>query len=164
MVDYQSLSIVLTGIGIIIALTYYALQIRNQNKTRQSQIFMQIHSRWYDKEFWGQWREISSAEWEDYDDYNEKFSFYANPDFGDKLLAISTFFAGMGVMVHRGMIDPGIVDDLVSGVLIRFWEKYRPIYLEIRVRRNWPQYGEWIEYLYNRIKPIAEQQHPELKT
>ena len=34
MVDYQAVSIVLTGIGLIIALTYYALQIRNQNKTR----------------------------------------------------------------------------------------------------------------------------------
>lgn len=31
MVDYQTISIVLTGIGLMLALTYYALQIRNQN-------------------------------------------------------------------------------------------------------------------------------------
>jgi hypothetical protein len=35
---------------------------------------------------------------------------------------------------------------------------------EARVRENWPQLLEWIEYLYNQIKPIVEEQHPELKT
>jgi hypothetical protein len=50
---------------------------------------MQLHSKWYDKEFWGQWREVMMAEWKDYDDYMEKYSFYTNPDYGDKLLAIS---------------------------------------------------------------------------
>jgi len=45
MVDYQAISIVLTGIGLMIALTYYALQIRNQNKTRTAQLLMQVYSR-----------------------------------------------------------------------------------------------------------------------
>jgi hypothetical protein len=34
----------------------------------------------------------------------------------------------------------------------------------MRKRLNYPQYGEWVEYLYNQINPIAEEQHPELKT
>jgi len=40
----------------------------------------------------------------------------------------------------------------------------KPMMVEWRERFNWPQAFEWAEYLYNEIKPIAEQQHPELKT
>ena len=36
-------------------------------------------------------------------------------------------------------------------------------YAEYRVRRNAPMVAEWIEYLYNIIKPIMEAQHPEMK-
>jgi hypothetical protein len=35
--------------------------------------------------------------------------------------------------------------------------------LEYRVRMNYPQRGEYVEYLYNQIKPIVDSQHPELK-
>ena len=37
------------------------------------------------------------------------------------------------------------------------------MYLEYRVRNNWPQAAEHFEYLYNVIKEIAERQYPELK-
>jgi hypothetical protein len=102
------------------------------------------------------------VEWTDYDDYTERYGFYNNPEFGDKMLSISAFFAGIGVLIHRELIDPVLVDDLISGLIISFWEKYRDVYLETRVRRNWPSYGEWVEYLYNVIKPIAEKEHPEI--
>ena len=39
-----------------------------------------------------------------------------------------------------------------------------PYIKERRVRDNYPQMYEHVEYLYNQIKQIAEQQHPELKT
>ncbi len=65
MVNYQTLSIVLTGIGLIIALTYYSLQIRNQNKTRQAQLFMQIYNRWTDPTFQENYLEVTNREWED---------------------------------------------------------------------------------------------------
>jgi hypothetical protein len=161
MIEY--LPLVLTGIGIIVSILYYASILRNANKTRQSQLFMQIHSNWYDPDFWRRWREVTSVQWKDFEEYDEKYGFYNNPDFGDKCLAVTSFFAGIGVLVHRKMIDPYLVDDLIAGMIIAFWEKYREVFKEIRVRRKWPSYGEWVEYLYNVIKPIAEKQHPETK-
>jgi hypothetical protein len=38
------------------------------------------------------------------------------------------------------------------------------MFLERRKRLNSPSIAEWVEYLYNVIKPIVEEQHPELKT
>jgi hypothetical protein len=74
------------------------------------------------------------------------------------------YLEGMDVLVRRGLIDPFLVDDLMSGAIIQFWEKFNPIIMEYRRRRDWPQIGEQIEYLYNQIKPIVERQRRELET
>jgi hypothetical protein len=68
----------------------------------------------------------------------------------------------LGVLVKRGFIDVAIVDDLMSGQVVSFWEKFRPIYVEARRRRNWPQLVEWVEYLYREVKGIMEKQNPTL--
>lgn len=74
MVDYQTISIVLTGLGLMIALIYYSMQIRNQNKTRQAQLFMQIYDRWLDPDFLRYYVRSYKMEYEDLDDFNEKYS------------------------------------------------------------------------------------------
>lgn len=77
---------------------------------------------------------------------------------------MGNFYEGIGVLVKRKLIDVNLVDDLMSGFILRSWEKIEPIIKEFRERENWPQAWEWIEYLYHQIKPIVEEQHPELKT
>ncbi len=49
MADLQTLSLVLTGIGLIIALIYYTLTLRNTNRTRQADMLMRLHSEWGNK-------------------------------------------------------------------------------------------------------------------
>ena len=75
---------------------------------------------------------------------------------------INAYLEGIGVLMKKGLIDPSIVDDLMSGVIIRYWEKYEPLILEYRKRYDWPQSDEYVEYLYNKIKPIASRQRKEL--
>jgi hypothetical protein len=78
---------------------------------------------------------------------------------------IAIFFEGVGVLVKRKLVDPSLVDDLMSDMVLRFWEKFGEPMIKIRqVRDNYPQYFEHVEYLYSVIKPIVESQHPELKT
>ena len=69
----------------------------------------------------------------------------------------------MGVLVNRKLIDVSFVDDLISGLIIRYWEKMEPIIDDAREKMDYPQLAEWTEYLYREIRTIAEEQHPELK-
>jgi hypothetical protein len=62
------------------------------------------------------------------------------------------FFEELGILLHRKLIDISLVDDLFSGPIIRFWEGARPYIEEARKRLNEPQYAEWFEYLYNKMK------------
>ena len=120
---------------------------------------MYMYDRLNDPEFLTHWNEIFSWEWTDYDDF-ENFRSDANRV---SFSSVAIFFEGVGVLVKRKLVDPTLVDDLMSGMLIRFWEKFGEPMIKIRqVRDNYPQYFEHVEYLYNVIKPMVESQHPEL--
>jgi len=77
--------------------------------------------------------------------------------------SVGSYFEGMGVLVNRKLIDVSFVDDLISGLIIRYWEKMEPIIDDAREKMDYPQLAEWTEYLYREIRTIAEEQHPELK-
>ncbi|MCJ7573669.1 DUF4760 domain-containing protein [Candidatus Bathyarchaeota archaeon] len=134
-------------------------------ETRQAQLFMQIYLRWSEKDFVEAYNHIHFIEppvYKDLDDYIEKYV-KNDPEYDLKVTQISALLEGVGVLVNRGLIDVSYVDDLFSGMVIRHWEAIRPSILEWRVRVNEPQSLEWLEYLYNRVKAVAEGQHPELR-
>ena len=151
MVDYQTISIMLTGIGMIIALTYYSLQIRNQNKTRQAQLFMQIFNRFQEVEFRLNFNEVLLREWEDYDDYDSKYGRVTNPKAQAVSSSIGLFFEGLGVILKQGLIDIEVVSQLMSSPVWFYWEKMSPIFMEMRRRMNHPEAMLYAEYLYDEI-------------
>ncbi len=173
----QSVSYIAGAIGVCVAAVYYVLNLRitqrNQelslksqhqaDETRQAQLFMPIYSTFY-SEWWHRARmSFWDAKFDGYDDYVAKYGPQANPDEYILHSRVETYLEGIGVLVKRGLIDPSFVDDLMSSAITTFWEKFGPSWLEYRVRMNHPQRGEYVEYLYNQIKPIVDSQHPELR-
>ena len=163
MVDAQTISIIFAGVSIGLAAIYYMMTLRNQDRTRQTQLFMSLFETYMEESY-----QISEAtmlndwQWNDFEDFMEKYG-YKTENYG-MFVKEGTFLEAIGVLVNRGMIDITLVDDLMSGSILKWWEKFEPVQLEIRERFNWPQNAEWGEYIYKQIKPIVEEQHPELKT
>ena len=164
--DYQTISIVMTGIGMIIALTYYALQIRNQNKTRQAQIYIQIYNKFTDPE-WLE-RYFKSRVWKpkDFEDFvntladirENKTRSYAD------LVSVGATFEGMGVLIKRGFIDPQYVADMMGTLIVEYWNEKEHLYRELRERWNNPRIYQDLEHLYDVVSEIVYKQHPELRT
>lgn len=160
----QAISQVMTAVGVVAAASYYILMVRNTNQnqqltleTRQAQLFMQVYDRWNSSEFIKFWFEFKEADFEEYELGKDR-------ELDIAIRAIGRFLEGIGVLLKRDLIDVALVDDLISGNIVEFWEKSEELVNDLRTRMGYPQYGEWAEYLYNRIKPIVEEQHPELKT
>jgi hypothetical protein len=171
MVDAQTISIIFAGLSIGVAAIYYTLTLSSsqraqklQIETRQAQLFMQTYHKWIDKDLHLVNHKVQAYEWEDFDDFMGKYGPEVDMDAYSDFTRILSYFEGIGVLIKRGLIDPYIVDDLMSMNIIRLWEKYEPLTISMREYLNAPQAGEWWEYLYNTIKPIFEEQHPELKT
>jgi hypothetical protein len=121
---------------------------------------MQIYSQWNSLESGLQFEKCMRMDWGDYGDF---IKYLEDPKEAAGFRMMLRFFEGIGVLVHRELIDVSFVDDLMSGATVRFWEKFNPVIEENRVRTNWPQAVEWFEYLYNQVKPLMMEQHPELK-
>jgi hypothetical protein len=178
MVSMEIFALVLTGVGIMASIIYYANILNNANKTRelqlkaqelatetrQAQLFMQIYSTYHSEEFIKAIDGIMKWEYIDYDDYISKYGSDVNPEAYMMYRKGFGYLEGIGVLVRRGFIDVSLVDDLMSGAIVVFWEKLGPYIVERRKELNWPQIGEQIEYLYNQVKPIAERQRRELTT
>lgn len=148
MVDYQTISIVLTGIGIIVAITYYTLTLRNSNRTRRAQLFMQIMGQFNTPGMAESRRYYFDLEMSSLDDYMKML---ADPEAGRVFMLFGGYLEGIGVLVRRKLIDVEMVVDFIGGVTKHFWEKFSPVFMEYRERMNAPRlYSEW-EYLYNEL-------------
>ncbi len=166
MIDIQTISIVMAGVSVTIAalyniftLRYTRMNLKTTLETRQAQLFMQIYDRFQEKEYLKTVYDVLEGwKWTDYDDFMENYGYPSNPDHWALLLSVGTYYEGIGVLVKRKLIDPTVVDDLMSGPIIYFWEKIAPIMLEYRKRTGWVEWFEWIEYLAKEIKTIRDQQ------
>lgn len=147
MVDYQTISIVLTGIGMMIALTYYALQIRNQNRTRQAQLHMQIFNELNSE---GRWRDFLDAmyswEWDGYDDFQEKYG-TSNPDVYAKLTSLWWVYNSIGTLLYDGLLDAEKLYPLIGPMVIMQWTRWESVIMANRKRLEQPESFIHFEYL-----------------
>jgi len=181
--DIQTTYYLVAATGVLVAAIYYVynmratrrtqdlalkaqdLMLKSQEQTletRQAQLFMQIYAKMYEPDFLANLNHVIAFEYKDFDDYERKVSWASNPDEAKKFGPVNLYFEGIGVLVKRGLISPALVDDIISGWVIAFWEKYRPWCIEFRRRYNYPAAGEHIEYLYNEIKRIADAEHGDI--
>jgi hypothetical protein len=152
MVDVQTLqtiSIVIASAGILVAAIYYVLQLRHQNRMRQTDLVMRLYSTFGGTEFQKAWQRFITTKYTSYDDFVKKYGSWA-PEAG-------IFLEGIGVLLRRNLIDIGLVDDLFSGPIKIAWERFKPIAEDARKQLNYPEYAEYTEYLYNEMKKREQQ-------
>ena len=160
MVDYQTISIVLTGIGIIVAIVYYAQVLRNTSKARQRElIFLRFQS--FDREWARAWTNVlfngmgSLEEWQKY------FHPTENPDNFTDMIFIQTRYQNLGLMLKEKVMEPELLFRIYQPRSIMIaWEHYED---NIKYRRETsknPTLLDGFEYLYNETK----NRYPDINT
>jgi len=143
MVDISTVSIAIASAGVFAAAVYYILQIRHQTRMRQTDLVIRLYSTYASLEFQEAWHKIYFTEFKDYDDFVEKF--------GGKRRPVLLFYEEVGVLLHRKLIDIGLVDDLLGTSIRPIWEKIKHVMEEARKRYD-PRLYEYFEYLYNEMQ------------
>ena len=162
MASLEFLAIIFTGLGLAASITYYAMVLNNSNRTRQTQLFMNLYTQIRSKDFVRDTRELSSWTWTSFQDFRAKYGSRADKEANTLFHSTANFFDGIGVLVAHNEINPQLVEELMSSWIIWFWEKFGDIIIEYR-KVSYPQYLEKVEYLYDKIKPIASKDHPQFK-
>jgi len=139
MVDVQTISIAIASASVVAGVIYYALQIRNQNRIRQTDLTMRLYQQLGSKEFMNYWRQAITKEEKDYDDYIKNQG-------AVELLQISTYFEGVGILLHRKLLDVDMAIELFGEPIKMIWEKNESVLKEMHSDKCF-----WFEYLYNEI-------------
>ena len=158
MASFEFLAIILTGLGMTISLLYYTFTLQNANKTRQAALFMNIYNQTTTKEAQEDYMIIETIEMNSVQDWNE---LKKNPEIFKVLAWHFTYYEGIGVLLHEGLIDVGLVARMYSGNIIWFWEKYRDGVMDLRKHTNWARWAVEVEYFYDQMVAYSKK-HPDM--
>jgi hypothetical protein len=175
MLELSFIRDLVTIFGVIAGFSYYVLTVRasqrNQElvlkaqqqalETRQAQLFMEMYNNWKDIDRSIIENEVINGEYEDPRDWFEKYG--SDPMNRIKLGNSASFYEGLGVLVNRGFLNPVLVDDLISGNIVTYWEETGPLWNAVREQYDYHQVAQWVEFLYNEVKEIMLSEHPELR-
>lgn len=124
-----------------------------------------IQSSFSSKEFVEAVMKIETLEFKSYSDFEEKYGqFFSESPVSIALSMVGTVYEGIGLLLHRQLIDLEIAADFLP---IRIhWEKMKPLVEGARQRYKVPLLYEEFEYFYNEAKKYYQQyyqQHPSKK-
>ena len=150
MMTATAYSIVIASMSVVLGVVLAIIQLRDQNKSRQAHLFMEIYGQFSRSGF----LDFSLRMMEAFRSHKQD----SLPEFWeknrDKSLSVLSFYEGVGVLVKRKLVDINLVADLISGPCMRLWEAIQPWVIRRRENGKRPQTWEHIEYLYHQIRKI----------
>ena len=120
-ISLQMIRDVVAILGVLAGLSYYIMTVRNQNKSRQAQLLMNLYESYRSKESRRQSLEIQSWEWKDPNEFFEKYGQEVNPDAWALWEAKAAFFNGVGILLKKNLIDIELVDEFLTSSVNRHW-------------------------------------------
>jgi len=154
----ESIPYVLTGIGIIVSILYYASVLRNQNKTQQMQLetrnaqfFIQFAKELNTPGKSSNWAKLARYEWKDLEDFERKYGSVDNPEAFGMRWSYWASLNDLGWLVEKGMVDISDVNALAGQLTAWTWEKFKPIIYDHRAVYNLPDYLIYWERLIERL-------------
>ena len=152
MVDVTEISAIVAAAGVLVGVAYYILDMRNQARTRQTDMVLRLYSTFSSEEFQITLAQIDNLKFQNTDDFLQKYGSKVNAEVWGKWQSVAAFFEQVGVLLHRKLINISLVDDLLTTDVKQQWERMAHVILDIRKRLDSPQIWEWFEYLYNEMK------------
>jgi len=149
MLDIPSISAIVAAMGVLIGVVIALIELRNLVKTRQTDLVMRLYSTFGSREFQEAYVKVMATEAIDIDAFLKKQRMES--------WQVGVFFEGVGVLLHRGLIDIGLVDDLFSTPIKDAWENMKLAVEARRKRTDRPSVAEWFEYLYNEMQKREQQ-------
>jgi len=163
-VSLQTLLTYLTLISVPVGIFYYIMTLRNNSKnqrqtldTRQTNILMNLYKEWGTDEYQNASWTVIELDYDGHQDFKEKYGSTSEmTEVTRNIYKVCWFYNGLGVLVHRGLADIEMVNELFGYIIIWMWEKLEPFIHWEREIFDQPKSLEWFESLYGQIKSLEE--------
>jgi hypothetical protein len=171
MIDIQTALTYLTLISVPVGVFYHIMTLQNTRKnqeitlkaqqlqleTRQAQLFTQLYNEFKKKDFLKLTLDIQQWEFEGWDEFLSKYGAMTSPELYSSFYSVGAFYEGIGVLVKRNLIDIELVDDMISGPILNFWNKFGEAIKE--GQKINPNVFEYTEYLAKEIEKVYVSEH-----
>ena len=151
MVGIETLSIVIAAATVVAGVVYSSLQLREQTKTRRTDLVIRLASDMRSIEVVGAFVDVLGAEFKDYDDFVKKYGMpFSKNQVPLSLFMVGNYFEQLGVLFRNRLVDAHLIGQLFP--VSAAWEKMEPFVKGLRKEYQSQGYYEWFEYLYSEVK------------
>ncbi len=153
--EIQAAYYMVAATGVLVAATYYVMNMKATLQTRQAQLFMHLYDRMSQPELSAIINNIRyNLKWSDPEDFWRKYGAETNIDEYSRIASAGNYFKGIGVLLKKGLIDKMFIYDLLSSPLKVYWERMGPVIIERRRVTNNPNLFAFVDYLYDEMVKI----------
>ena len=155
MASFEFLAIIVSLLGLSASITYYAIVLRNQNITRQAQLYMQLFQKDTSTEFQKIVYNLTKLDTSNPKELEEQFR--NDQQLAAELRSFMFHLDGIGNMIRNGLITIDRASQIGAGVgPIEFWVHLRPWIIHYRETRNIPDYMSGFEFYAGEIAKIRK--------
>jgi hypothetical protein len=159
-ITYQMVLSTLQTVGLLVGIFYYVTTLRNQNKARNTQLYMQIANKFGEQAQLEARNKYDLFDWLTAEDLIKDFGSLE----GRKTIGtLGCYYESLGILVKEKLLDIRIIALFMTGNVIAFWDKMKPFISEMRELIGWERAFVETEYLYYELMKYLEE-HPELAT
>lgn len=141
------LGLVLTSVSTVAVLAGVIVgvrELRHFSRVREADVIRAISEKVASPEFIKNFLLITRMNYRTFDEIKGKPEEVA-------MITWLTFMESLGLAVKRGIVPLDVVDDYWHGTIRTVWKACEPVLQSYRDEYNFPEIGEWTEYLYLRI-------------
>ena len=150
MIEY--LPLVLTGIGIMASILYYANILRNAEKAKRKEILLQ-RINIIDEDFYNKWVQLFQQEWTTFSEWHEYRK--DHPEAYGFITYLMMTLNTMGIMLKQNLVDEKtLFDAFTPPIIIWSWNRTKPIIMGWRETINIPDYHSGFEFLAKRANEL----------
>jgi hypothetical protein len=162
MITIETISIVFTGLSISFAAFYYINTLRNQSRARKIEMFMRLYENRTSTDVVRRFFTVMQSNWEDYDDYLQKYDSTVNPEHAAVRNSHWAFYEGLGLLLRDGLIDRETVYTLQGVPCLLNWFKWETVIVEIRKGTLGDDWMENFEYLADEMIRMRQERGKKL--
>ncbi len=162
MASFEVLAIIVSLLGLSASITYYATVLRNQNITRQAQLYMQLFQKDTSTEFQQIVHTLRKLDTTNPEKLDNQLK--TDQKLSSELRSFMFHLDGTGNMIRDGLITVERATHIGAGVgPVMFWSHLKPWILYYRETRNIPDYMSGFEFYAGEIVKIREQKGYKVK-
>lgn len=149
---------ILTLVSIVFGMAIAIIQLRNIVRERQIQTWLQLLQHTRSKDYMDMIIDVLFLqEWEEPEEWWEKYGPRKNPDATSNFLTVMSIFASMGELLRKNILDLELYAGTVNLNQARMmWRKIEPWIKQRREVYNDPNFYDSAEYLINELIKYRE--------